>query len=66
VSRKLQPYATNTVVRVPLEQDTIYPAKNKAGALLTLKQLNASSLEAGFLGTVTVAVNSNSTPDAVG
>ncbi len=63
---KLKPYMNNTVVRTLLMQDTIYPAKNTAGALLTLTPMKSDSLEAGFLGVVTVAVNTSATPGAVG
>jgi protocatechuate 3,4-dioxygenase beta subunit len=62
---KLKPYVTNTVVRTLLTQDSIYPAKNKAGALLTLTRLDEASLEAGFLGTATVVINPNAIPAAV-
>ncbi len=63
---KLKPYMNNAVVRTSLMQDTIYPAKNTAGSLLTLTPIKSDSLEAGLLGVVTVAVNTSATSGAIG
>jgi protocatechuate 3,4-dioxygenase beta subunit len=62
---KLDPYTTHKAYRTLNEQDGIYRQAHGAGGMLALDR-GEKSLAAGMIGTVTIAVDPDATPRAVG
>ena len=63
---KLEPYATRLRVHRTLQtEDHIFTSQHGAGSLLNLARLENGTNAAGFLGTVTLAVDPDATPAPV-
>ncbi len=63
---KLEPYATRLRVHRTLQtEDHIFTGQHGAGSLLNLARLEKGANAAGFLGTVTLAVDPDATPAPV-
>ncbi|MEU8310582.1 intradiol ring-cleavage dioxygenase [Actinomadura sp. NPDC048955] len=56
----LEPYRSNTVTRVKLEEDGIY--RQAGSGLLTVRPVHRGRIERGLLATITVGVNPSATP----
>jgi protocatechuate 3,4-dioxygenase beta subunit len=59
------PYAANTITRVTLDEDSIYPGTGTLGGLLKLAY-DPRHIERGSIGHITMAVNPSSTNDGEG
>ncbi|MFD7919796.1 intradiol ring-cleavage dioxygenase [Streptomyces sp. NPDC059740] len=61
----IAPYSANTVSRVPLDEDGIYPGTGTAGGLLSLAY-SPRHVEDGVVGHITMAVDPAATNDGEG
>ncbi|MFF0463888.1 intradiol ring-cleavage dioxygenase [Streptomyces mexicanus] len=61
----IAPYSANTVPRVPLDQDSIYPGTGTQGGLLKLVH-DKRHIERGVIGHITMAVDPGATNDGEG
>ncbi|WP_453061137.1 intradiol ring-cleavage dioxygenase [Streptomyces mexicanus] len=61
----IAPYSANTVPRVPLDQDSIYPGTGTQGGLLKLVH-DKGHIERGVIGHITMAVDPGATNDGEG
>jgi protocatechuate 3,4-dioxygenase beta subunit len=64
---QLQPYVKNTEVhRTTQQEDMVFGDEHGASGMLTLSRLEARSDSAGYLATITLAVDPDATPAPVG
>ncbi|MGW9054843.1 intradiol ring-cleavage dioxygenase [[Kitasatospora] papulosa] len=61
----IEPYSANTITRMPLDNDSIYPGTGTQGGLLTLNY-DKKHIERGVIGHITMAVDPNATNDGQG
>jgi hypothetical protein len=60
----LEPYVSNTTVRLTNDQDGIF-ANGGSSGLLTLKPVHKGNLQHGLIGTIVIGVDPDATPAAV-
>ncbi|MFL0021425.1 intradiol ring-cleavage dioxygenase [Streptomyces sp. NBUL23] len=60
-----EPYSANTITRMPLDNDSIYPGTGTQGGLLNLNY-DKKHIERGVIGNITMAVDPNATNDGQG
>ncbi len=64
---KLQPYASHQDVHLTTQsEDMVFEPQHGASGMLTLSRIEARSDSAGFIATVTLAVDPDATPEPVG
>ncbi len=59
------PYSANTMTRMTLDQDVLYPGTGPQGGLLHLLY-DTRHIERGVIGHITMAVDPNATNDGAG
>ncbi|SEE50525.1 hypothetical protein SAMN05216483_6436 [Streptomyces sp. 2131.1] len=60
-----EPYSANTITRITLDNDSIYPGTGPQGGLLNLNY-DKKHIERGVIGHITMAVDPNATHDGQG
>ncbi|MFJ3086748.1 intradiol ring-cleavage dioxygenase [Streptomyces sp. NPDC086838] len=60
-----EPYSANTITRITLDNDSIYPGTGTQGGLLNLNY-DKKHIERGVIGHITMAVDPNATHDGQG
>ncbi|MFJ6493592.1 intradiol ring-cleavage dioxygenase [Streptomyces californicus] len=60
-----EPYSANTITRITLDNDSIYPGTGPQGGLLNLSY-DKKHIERGVIGHITMAVDPNATNDGQG
>ncbi|MGW6290516.1 intradiol ring-cleavage dioxygenase [Streptomyces sp. NPDC055107] len=64
-SENTEPYSANTITRMPLDNDSIYPGTGTQGGLLNLNY-DKKHIERGVIGNITMAVDPKATNDGQG